>query len=52
MPAPAAKPGLGARIVEALAKQLLGHIRLVDASPGTAVTRLHDEAAGARLSAA
>jgi two-component sensor histidine kinase len=41
-----AKPGLGTGIVEALAKQLLGHIRVADASPGTAFTLVHDELAG------
>src|ERR1700674_5742645 len=33
-----AKPGLGSGIVEALARQLGGHIRVADTSPGTAVT--------------
>jgi two-component sensor histidine kinase len=41
-----AKPGLGTGIVEALAKQLRGRIRVADASPGTAFTLIHDEAAG------
>ena len=41
-----AKPGLGTGIVEALAKQLRGHIRVADASPGTAFTLIHDEVAG------
>jgi two-component sensor histidine kinase len=41
-----AKPGLGTGIVEALAKQLRGYIRVADASPGTAFTLVHDETAG------
>jgi len=41
-----AKPGLGTGIVEALAKQLQGDIRVADASPGTAFTLVHDEVAG------
>ena len=40
------KPGLGTGIVEALAKQLPGRIRVADASPGTAFTLVHDEVAG------
>ena len=40
-----AKPGLGTGIVEALARQLGGHIRVADASPGTAFTLFHDELA-------
>ena len=40
-----AKPGLGAGIVEALAKQLRGRIRIEDASRGTAITLVYDEAA-------
>jgi two-component sensor histidine kinase len=40
-----AKPGLGTGIVEALARQLGGHIRVADTSPGTAVTLVHDELA-------
>jgi two-component sensor histidine kinase len=46
MPANAAKPGLGTGIVEALARQLEGVIRVVDAYPGTAITIAHDELAG------
>ena len=46
MPTDAAKPGLGTGIVEALARQLGGHIRVADASPGTAFTLVHDELAG------
>jgi two-component sensor histidine kinase len=38
-----AKPGLGTGIIEALARQLSGHIRVADASPGTAFTLFHDE---------
>jgi two-component sensor histidine kinase len=41
-----AKPGLGSGIVEALARQLGGHIRVTDTSPGTAFTLVHDELAG------
>ena len=41
-----AKPGLGTGIVEALARQLRGRIRVADASPGTAFTLVHDELAG------
>jgi two-component sensor histidine kinase len=41
-----AKPGLGTGIVEALAKQMEGVIHMVDADPGTAVTLVHEEAAG------
>jgi two-component sensor histidine kinase len=40
-----AKPGLGTGIVEALARQLQGHIRVADASPGTAFTLMHEELA-------
>jgi two-component sensor histidine kinase len=40
-----AKPGLGTGIVEALGKQMLGVIHVVDANPGTAVTLVHEEAA-------
>jgi len=40
-----AQPGLGTGIVEALAKQLRGRIRVADASPGTAFTLVHDELA-------
>jgi len=40
-----AKPGLGTGIVEALARQLRGQIRVADASPGTAFTLVHDELA-------
>jgi len=50
-----AKPGLGTGIVEALARQLGGQIRVTDASPGTAFTLVHDELAaneGPQLSAA
>jgi two-component sensor histidine kinase len=43
MPADAASPGLGTGIVEALAKQLRGRIGVVDASPGTAFTLVHDQ---------
>jgi two-component sensor histidine kinase len=46
MPTDAAKPGLGTGIVEALARQLGGHIGVSDASPGTAFTLIHDELAG------
>ena len=41
-----AKPGLGTGIVEALARQMAGVIHVVDANPGTAVTLVHEEAAG------
>ena len=41
-----AKPGLGTGIVEALARQMAGVIHIVDANPGTAVTLVHEEAAG------
>jgi two-component sensor histidine kinase len=37
------KPGLGTGIVDALARQLRGHIGIADASPGTAFTLDHDE---------
>jgi two-component sensor histidine kinase len=40
-----AKPGLGTGIVEALARQLGGRIRVADTSPGTAFTLVHDEGA-------
>ena len=40
-----AKPGLGTGIVEALARQMRGVIHVVDASPGTAVSVVHDSAA-------
>jgi two-component sensor histidine kinase len=40
-----AKPGLGTGIIEALAKQLGGHIRVADTSPGTAFTLVHDQIA-------
>jgi len=40
-----AKPGLGTGIVDALARQLRGRIGIADASPGTAFTLDHDEAA-------
>ena len=40
-----AKPGLGTGIVEALAKQLGGRIRVSDTSPGTSFTLVHDEGA-------
>jgi two-component sensor histidine kinase len=43
-----AKPGLGTGIVEALGKQMLGVIHVVDANPGTAVTLVHEEAANDR----
>ena len=46
MPTDAPKPGLGTGIIEALARQLGGHIRVADASPGTAFTLVHDELAG------
>jgi two-component sensor histidine kinase len=36
-----AKPGLGTGIVEALAKQLCGRIRVTDALPGTAFALVH-----------
>ena len=45
MPTDAAKPGLGTGIIEALARQLGGHVRVADTSPGTAVTLVHDELA-------
>jgi two-component sensor histidine kinase len=45
MPAVAAKPGLGTGIVEALARQLSGLIRVAHAWPGTTFTLVHDEAA-------
>jgi two-component sensor histidine kinase len=45
MPTDAAKPGLGTGIVEALARQLSGHIRVADALPGTIFTLIHDEIA-------
>ena len=45
MPTDAAKPGLGTGIVEALARQLSGHIRVADALPGTTFTLVHDELA-------
>lgn len=38
----APKPGLGTGIVEALARQLVGEIRITDAAPGTAVSIVHD----------
>jgi two-component sensor histidine kinase len=41
-----AKPGLGTGIVEALARQMEGVIHVVDANPGTAVTLVHEGAAG------
>jgi two-component sensor histidine kinase len=40
-----AKPGLGTGIIEALAKQLGGRIRVSDTSPGTSFTLVHDEGA-------
>jgi two-component sensor histidine kinase len=40
-----AKPGLGTGIVEALARQLGGRIRVADTSPGTALTLVHDDLA-------
>ena len=40
-----AKPGLGTGIVEALARQMRGVIHVVDATPGTAVSVVHDSAA-------
>jgi two-component sensor histidine kinase len=40
------KPGLGTGIVEALAKQMQGVIRVSDANPGTAVTLAYEEGAG------
>jgi two-component sensor histidine kinase len=45
MPTDAAKPGLGTGIVEALARQLGGRIRVADALPGTIFTLVHDELA-------
>jgi two-component system, sensor histidine kinase PdtaS len=36
-----AKPGLGTGIVQALARQLLAHIKVTDAKPGTAVSISH-----------
>jgi two-component sensor histidine kinase len=41
-----AKPGLGTGIVEALSRQLQGHIHMADASPRTAFTLVHGELAG------
>lgn len=40
------KPGLGTGIVEALAKQMQGVIRVSDAKPGAAITLVHQEGAG------
>jgi two-component sensor histidine kinase len=37
-----AKPGLGTGIVEALAKQLRGHIQIADAVPGVAFKLVHE----------
>lgn len=50
----APKAGLGSGIVEALAKNLQGELRLADANPGTAVTISHRGSAkeGAELSTA
>jgi two-component sensor histidine kinase len=45
----APKPGLGTGIIEALAKQLGGEIRIVDARPGTSVSIVHDLSAGSGL---
>jgi two-component sensor histidine kinase len=42
------KSGLGTGIVEALAKNLQGKMRLTDAQPGTLVSIVHGEAAGFR----
>jgi len=41
-----AKPGLGTGIIEALAKQIQGIIRVIDSKPRTTVTLVHDEAPG------
>jgi two-component sensor histidine kinase len=41
-----AKPGLGTGIVEALGRQLGGQITVVDASPGTAFTLVHNGVVG------
>jgi two-component sensor histidine kinase len=40
-----AKPGLGTGIVQALARQLLAHIKVTDAKPGTAVSIIHSQGA-------
>lgn len=40
-----AKPGLGTGIVHALARQLLAHIKVTDAKPGTAVSITHTQVA-------
>jgi two-component sensor histidine kinase len=40
-----AKPGLGTGIVQALARQLLAHIKVTDAKPGTAVSITHTQIA-------
>jgi two-component system, sensor histidine kinase PdtaS len=46
MPSPAVrKPGLGASIVEALAKQLGASVRIADASPGASISIVHANAA-------
>lgn len=47
------KPGLGANIIQALAKQLAAHISVLDGLPGTVVVLEHKqqaagEACGAR----
>jgi two-component system, sensor histidine kinase PdtaS len=40
-----AKPGLGTGIVQALARQLLAHIKVTNAKPGTAVSIIHTQIA-------
>jgi len=40
-----ARPGLGAGIVEALARQMLAVISVTDARPGVSVAIVHDAAA-------
>jgi two-component sensor histidine kinase len=42
-----AKPGLGTGIVQALARQLLAHIKVTNANPGTAVSITHIPVAAA-----
>jgi len=41
----AAKPGLGTSIVEALAGQLMAHVKISDAKPGTSVSIVHTQIA-------
>jgi len=40
-----AKAGLGTSIVEALAKQLRGHVQLANLKPGTKVSIVHSQIA-------